>query len=92
MCKTVCLPINDIEYENGEPKYLIKVQQKTNDKVEIPILKQTLEIINKYKDTEYRKATGCLMPKFSNVKLNAYLKVIGDLASIRLKLTHHVGR
>ena len=82
----------DIEYENGEPKYLIKVQQKTNDKVEIPILRQTLEIINKYKDTEHRKTTGCLMPKFSNTKLNAYLKVIGDLANIRLKLTHHVAR
>lgn len=74
------ITMNDIEYENGELKYLIKVQQKTNDKVEIPILKQTLEIINKYNNTEHRKTTGCLMPKFSNVKLNAYLKVIGDLA------------
>ena len=86
------ITMNDIEYENGELKYLIKVQQKTNDKVEIPILKQTLEIINKYKNTEYRKTTGCLMPKFSNVKLNAYLKVIGDLANIRLKLSHNVSR
>ena len=86
------ITIDDIEHENKKPKYLIKVQQKTNDKVEIPILNQTLDIINKYKDTEHRKATGCLMPKFSNVKLNAYLKVIGDLASIRLKLTHHVAR
>lgn len=86
------ITMNDIEYENGELKYLIKVQQKTNDKVEIPILKQTLEIINKYNNTEHRKTTGCLMPKFSNVKLNAYLKVIGDLANIRLKLSHHVSR
>jgi len=81
-----------IEYENDIPKYLITYQIKTNDKVEIPILEPTLYLINKYKDTEYRKRTGCLIPKFSNVKLNAYLKVIGDIAQIKLKLTHHVAR
>lgn len=81
-----------IEYENNEPKYLIKYQEKTKDKVEIPILKPTLYLLNKYKTTEYRKKTGYLMPKFSNVKLNAYLKVIGDIAHIKLKLTHHVAR
>ena len=81
-----------VEYENDKPKYLIKYQEKTKDKVEIPILQPTLYLINKYKDTEYRKNTGCLMPKFSNVKLNAYLKVIGDIAHIKSKLTHHVAR
>ena len=33
-----------------------------------------------------------MIPKISNVKLNLYLKVIGDLAEISLKLTHHVAR
>jgi site-specific recombinase XerD len=28
----------------------------------------------------------------SNVKLNLYLKIIGELAKISLKLTHHVAR
>ena len=84
--------IKDIEYENHEPKYLIKRQEKTKDKVEIPILHPTLDLINKYKNTNYRRETGRLMPKFSNTKLNAYLKAIGDLANIKLKLTHHVAR
>jgi len=84
--------INDIEYENGEPKYLIKQQQKTKDKVEIPLLKVTLDLINKYENTEYRQLTGCLMPKYHNVVVNKSLKVIGKLAHIRLRISHHVAR
>ena len=37
----------DIEYINDEPKYLIAYQKKTNDKVEIPIHKPILKIIQK---------------------------------------------
>lgn len=84
--------ITDVEFEDLEPKYLIKHQEKTNDKVEIPILQPTLELIDKYRNTEYRRQTGKLMPKLSNPKLNAYLKAIGDMAHIKLKLTHHVAR
>lgn len=82
----------DIEYENGEPKYLIKQQQKTKDKVEIPLLKVTLDLITKYENTEYRLLTGHLMPKYHNVVVNKALKTIGRLAHIRLKLSHHVAR
>ena len=82
----------DIEYENGEPKYLIKQQQKTKDKVEIPLLKVTLDLIAKYENTEYRQLTGQLMPKYHNAVVNKGLKTIGRLAHIRLKLSHHVAR
>jgi len=82
----------DIEYIDGNPKYLITYQVKTKDKVEIPILKPTLEIIKKYENTRHREKTGRLLPKVSNIKINAYLKVIGDLAKIKIKLTHHVAR
>ena len=83
---------SDIEYVDEEPKYLIMYQKKTKDKVEIPILKPTLDIINKYEKTLLREDTGRLIPKISNVKINYHLKRIGDLANIKLKLTHHVAR
>ena len=82
----------DIEYVNGEPKYLITYQKKTKDKVEIPILNPTLEIIKKYENSGLRIETGRLIPQLSNSKLNEYLKVIGDLAYIKLKLSAHIAR
>jgi site-specific recombinase XerD len=33
-----------------------------------------------------------LLPKISNQKLNAYLKIIAAKAGIQLNLSHHVGR
>jgi site-specific recombinase XerD len=51
-----------------------------------------MEIINKYNSSLDRINKGSIIPTFSNSKINAYLKVIGDLADIKLKLTHHVAR
>ena len=57
----------------------------------IPLLKPAIDIINKY-DKEERAITGKVLPKISNQKLNAYLKVIADLTGIKKELTHHVAR
>jgi integrase len=84
--------MDDIDYVNDKPTFLITYQEKTNDKVEIPILKPTMEIINKYNEDPDRIKSGRIIPFFSNPKINAYLKVIGELAKIKLKLTHHVAR
>jgi integrase len=86
------LTINNIDYDNLEPKFIHINQQKTGDLVVIPILKPTQNILEKYKFSDDRVKLGKLIPKISNVKLNLYLKVIGDLAEISLKLTHHVAR
>jgi len=86
------LTINNIDYDNSEPKFIHINQQKTGDLVVIPILKPTQNILEKYKHSDDRVKLGKLIPKISNVKLNLYLKVIGDLAEISLKLTHHVAR
>ena len=48
--------------------------------------------MEKYKNSDDRLKHGRLIPKMSNVKLNLYLKVIGGLAEISLKLTHYVAR
>jgi integrase len=86
------ITMDDIDYVDEKPTYLITYQEKTNDKVEIPILKPTMDIIEKYRDYPDRIKNGVIIPRFSNAKLNVYLKVIGNLAQIKLKLTHHVAR
>ena len=86
------LTTKNIDYINTEPKFINLVQQKTGDPVVIPILKPTLNLLEKYKNSDDRLKHGRLIPKMSNVKLNLYLKVIGELAKISLKLTHHVAR
>ena len=88
--QTICM--KDIDYVDDKPCYLVTYQEKTNDKVEIPILRPTLDIINKYNSYPDRIKNDRIIPRFSNVKINTYLKVIGDLAEIKLKLTHHVAR
>ena len=86
------ISMKDIDYVKGKPTFLVTYQEKTNDKVEIPILEPTKGIIEKYNEDPIRIKTGRIIPSFSNTKINAYLKVIGDLADIKLKLTHHVAR
>ncbi len=86
------LTTKNIDYVNAEPKFISIVQQKTGDLVIIPILKPTQKLLEKYKNSDDRLKYGRLIPKMSNVKINMYLKVIGELAGIKLKLTHHVAR
>jgi len=68
------------------------LQEKTNEPLSIPILSPALDIIEKYKGSPERKVLDNVLPKISNQKLNAYLKVIADLASIKKTLSHHVAR
>lgn len=80
------------EYINSIPKFISTVQEKTGDEVVIPIIKPTQSLLDKYKNSDERIKHGRLIPKISNVKINLYLKAIGELAGIKLKLTHHVAR
>ena len=43
-------------------------------------------------DNLERQASGKVLPQMSNQKVNAYLKVIGDLVGIKTTITHHVAR
>lgn len=73
--------------------YSIEVtQMKTDNDVYVPLLKQALEIVENYSDSDERALNGSVLPQISNVKTNAYLKVIQDLVGIRTKLTHNVAR
>lgn len=86
------LTMNSITKEKNE-KYTLRIQQeKTNESLAIPLLPNALNIISKYENCPERKVNNRVLPTLSNQKINAYLKVIGDLAGISKKLTHHVAR
>ena len=63
-----------------------------NDYVRIPLLKEALEIIEKYKNDPAREVFGFILPRYTNQKINAYLKVIADICDIKKPVTHHVAR
>jgi len=67
-------------------------QEKTNEPLSIPVFKPAVDVIKKYEDTTERKIHNKVLPKITNQKLNAYLKVIADLTGIKKNLTHHVAR
>jgi site-specific recombinase XerD len=66
-------------------------QAKTGHAIHIPLLQMAKSIIDKYSDCNERKILKKILPKISNQKVNAYLKVIADLAGIR-PITHHLAR
>jgi len=86
------LTIENIDYVNSKPKFITTIQEKTGDQVVIPIIKPTQKLLDKYQNDDDRIKLGKLIPKMSNAKINLYLKLIGELAEIKLKLTHHVAR
>ena len=85
------LNINQI-IEDKEGKFHISIsQEKTNEPVIIPLFQPAVDLIKKYNNSE-RKIRGKVLPKISNQKLNAYLKVIADLVGLEKTLSHHVAR
>ena len=67
-------------------------QEKTGRAIDIPLLPAVKKILEKYKNEPERKILNKLLPKISNQKVNSYLKIIGDLAEVKKKVTHHVAR
>ena len=84
------LTVRSLQKINGAD-YLRIDQGKTDDRIEIPILKPAAKIIDKYDDSFERKQ-GKLLPLLSNQKTNKYLKFLAELAEITKPLTHHVAR
>jgi integrase len=57
-------------------------RKKTNRDYQIPLLPKALAILNKYKNYPVCINKGKCLPVPSNVRFNAYLKEIGDIAGI----------
>lgn len=85
------LEMKDIYLKDNGKHFICIEQGKTGGELEIPVLDPAQAVIDRY-DNEERKITGKILPKFSNQKINAYLKVIADMVGIKKKLTHHVAR
>lgn len=70
-----------IGFDNME--WIQMKREKTFKQIAIPILPKAKSILNKYDNT---------LPKFSNQKVNSYLKEIAAIVGINKKITHHVAR
>lgn len=68
------------------------MRKKTKKHYQVPILPKAMEIIIKYKEHPICVKKGRLLPVPSNVKYNAYLKEIADVAGIQQVLTTHLAR
>lgn len=73
-------------------QWLRIMRKKTKKEYAVPILPKAKQIIEKYKHHPLCQKKGMLLPVYSNVKMNAYLKEIADLAGIHQNLTVHLAR
>jgi integrase len=67
-------------------------RKKTGKHYQVPILPKAMEIIKSYENHPQCTKNKTLLPVPSNVKFNAYLKEIADVAEIKLNLTTHLAR
>jgi site-specific recombinase XerD len=72
--------------------WIMTHRQKTDTASRIPLLSQSLQILNKYQDHPQTAVTGNLFPILTNQKMNAYLKEIADVCGISKNLTFHTAR
>lgn len=84
--------MNDIIVdENGIS--IISIQMgKTNDYVQIPLIKEAIEIIEEYNSHPDREVLNFVLPRIKNQKNNFHLKTIGNTIGIHKTITHHVAR
>ncbi len=82
---------NIISDENGV-KFVSINMKKSKDFIQIPLIEDALEIINRYNDHPDREVFNFVLPRISNQKINTYLKDLGNIVGIKKTITHHVGR
>jgi integrase len=70
-----------IGFDNME--WIQMKREKTSKQIAIPILPKAKAILNKYDN---------ILPKFSNQKVNSYLKEIAAIVGINKNITHHIAR
>jgi site-specific recombinase XerD len=89
---TINLKNHDIVIGIDEEYWISISRQKTQQKSNVPLLPQALEIIRKYMDPDRSYAKGKIFPLISNQKLNVYLKEIAIICKIKKNLTFHLAR
>ncbi|MRX64373.1 site-specific integrase [Maribacter luteus] len=62
-------------------------RKKTGKLISVPLLPKAKRILHKYRNTG-----DFALPKFSNQKINSYLKEIGGIVGINNPISHHMAR
>ncbi len=62
-------------------------REKTGKMISVPLLPKAKAILNKYDEVG-----DCALPRFSNQKINSYLKEIGAIVGINKSISHHMAR
>ena len=70
--------------------WILSKQKKTGEAIEIPLLKQARNIYDKYE--AHRLATGFVLPRLQNQKVNTYLREIMKLVGVKKDVHHHTAR
>lgn len=80
----------NVTLESDNNYWMSLIQIKTGEFIYRPLFKRAVDLLKqfeeKYPDSEF------VIPRITNQKVNAYLKVIADLAGVKKVLTHHMAR
>lgn len=80
----------NVTLESDNNYWVTITQQKTNEPLYRPLFKKAVDIIQEF-ERDYPESEF-VIPRITNQKVNAYLKVIADLAGVKKVLTHHMAR
>lgn len=85
------LKMEDIKVVNGK-ELIIGDRIKTKKGFIVPVFPPTKEIIEKYKDEEFRLVDGYVLPRLNITYINRLLKILAVKVGIKMNLTTHIAR
>lgn len=83
---------NHIQLRDDGNFWILIRRTKTKTEAKIPLFKNSMWILAKYKDYPEAILKGRVLPVSSNQKLNSYLKELAEICDIKKNLTMHMAR
>ncbi|MBK5722175.1 site-specific integrase [Dysgonomonas sp. Marseille-P4677] len=81
-----------IKEDNDGQLWIRKPRQKTGVMCNIPLIPQAVKLIEKYKNHPHCVVREVVLPVFSNICMNDYLRDIARLCNFNKPLTCHIAR
>lgn len=81
-----------IKEDNDGQLWIRKPRQKTGVMCNIPLIPQAVKLIEKYKEHPHCVVREVVLPVFSNICMNDYLRDIAKLCNFNKPLTCHIAR
>ena len=81
-----------IKTDNDGALWIRKPRQKTGVMCNIPLITPAIKLIEKYNDHPHCITKGVVLPVFSNICMNDYLRDIANLCDFTKPLTCHIAR